>query len=508
MRLVTNERYLQLILGALGKDIIPELQTDSTRATADIVRTVVSELLLRERKSAELLATELEQGFSLAADLSCLLDRLEPHRSAQAATVVMPLQDDFPGRLDSYTQLNVRIAELAEAVASLRPKCPDADEQKVISELLKRAAQWEMSFYRSQRSLMADAANAATDNTPTGGRLDQTTLESFLRQVHPDGDSVSIVDYQSVPGGYGKQTSRFALREASGDERPLIARKSDQAPMVLNRTFLIDHEYALLQAVSATGYPAPRPLWLGREVAGVDADFYIMERLPGRIPGSFLGGAEGGISEALLLDVATQLARLHAIPLSSFDGYIRQHDDSELLAEGSTGSVQSCYRRAIEQWHDYSTRVEHLPSPYFTYLHDWLLNNLPEDSRQPVLVHGDFNVHNLLVEGDRVTGVLDWECAMFGAPEQDLAYIRPHISRHIAWDKFLAHYHEAGGRRIDTDSLPFYMAFSMMRLHLGMNHGLLNLQTGANPDIRFAMIELAFAPQMMEMGLGSTLATQ
>jgi hypothetical protein len=41
-------------------------------------------------------------------------------------------------------------------------------------------------------------------------------------------------------------------------------------------------------------------------------------------------------------------------------------------------------------------------------------------------------------------------------------------------------------------------------LHAGMCRGLLNLQTGANRDLRYAAIELGFAPRMMELGLAST----
>ena len=37
-----------------------------------------------------------------------------------------------------------------------------------------------------------------------------------------------------------------------------------------------------------------------------------------------------------------------------------------------------------------------------------------------MIVHGDFGFHNLLVERDRVTAVLDWELATIGDPLVDL----------------------------------------------------------------------------------------
>ena len=48
---------------------------------------------------------------------------------------------------------------------------------------------------------------------------------------------------------------------------------------------------------------------------------------------------------------------------------------------------------------------------------------VPLLDRQPSgLVHGDFQPTNLLVEGDRVTGVLDWEAAKAGPPAFDLGW--------------------------------------------------------------------------------------
>lgn len=490
MELTTNEAYLQRVQLALRNTLLPELKSAAAQAVGGVIDTILVELLRREQSTVTCLQTTVSEGETLLA-------ALRQQRGLPAQSPSLPLPAELEALRLRHTGLTREIAALCESLFVAREEGSSADP--AIPALLRRAAEWELSFYRAQRGPLTEIPPADSAN----GRIDRDTLEAFLRKHHPDRDAVSITAFDSIPGGYGKQTSRVGLREASGAERELIVRKSDRHPMVLHGTFRIENEYALVRAVSSAGYPAPKPLWLGANVPGVDAGFYVMEKLPGRVPGSFLGGPESGISEVLLLDMAAQLARLHAIPLEHFAAYIREHDDPALL----TGSITDCYRRSIEAWAAYAARVEHLPSPFATFMRDWLLRNLPQDTRRPVLVHGDFNVHNLLVAEDRVSGVLDWECAMFGAPEQDLAYIQPHISRHIDWDKFLARYLEVGGQPIDSARLDFYQAFSMMRLHIGMNHGLLNFQTGANRDIRYAMIELAFGPQIMEMGMACAPAT-
>lgn len=42
------------------------------------------------------------------------------------------------------------------------------------------------------------------------------------------------------------------------------------------------------------------------------------------------------------------------------------------------------------------------------------------DRKKMILVHGDLIIHNLLTDGRNLTGVLDWELALFGDPDYDL----------------------------------------------------------------------------------------
>jgi aminoglycoside phosphotransferase (APT) family kinase protein len=44
-----------------------------------------------------------------------------------------------------------------------------------------------------------------------------------------------------------------------------------------------------------------------------------------------------------------------------------------------------------------------------------------EKIKDPLLVHGDMIIHNLLTDGEQLTGVIDWELARWGDPDQDLA---------------------------------------------------------------------------------------
>ena len=48
------------------------------------------------------------------------------------------------------------------------------------------------------------------------------------------------------------------------------------------------------------------------------------------------------------------------------------------------------------------------------------IENLFSDRKRITLVHGDLIIHNLLTDGRNLTGVLDWELALFGDPDYDL----------------------------------------------------------------------------------------
>jgi len=121
-----------------------------------------------------------------------------------------------------------------------------------------------------------------------------------------------------------------------------------------------------------------------------------------------------------------------------------------------------------------------------------------------VLTHGDFNFHNIMVDGDDITGVLDWECADFGAPEQDIVYVQQLVTRHMSWEKFLQHYAKSGGKPIKSTNFPFCQAYSVLRTMIAFNRATLTNQLGSNRDIRFMMVTFGINAAFMQMGLTYT----
>jgi len=500
MKITNTADYLRVAQHTLETKIAPEMTSSDGQAAAAILGRVLAELRRREEVSAPPLAASVavarqlaERLRNLAADNGIAV----PRPSAQTNDAVA----DFSSLALQHAALTEEIEGLASTLADNRTSLKGESEQGRLSGLLLEAGQWDEAFPSAQRTIALPAAPEAPPLP--GAPLTQDLLQAFLRSVHPDGNKVEVVEFKPIPGGFGKQTSRATYRDGSGTEHLVIIRKSDPTPMARKGAFLIDYEFHLLRDVYKAGIlPMAEPLWLAKDFPGVDADFYVMSALPGAVPSSFLGAASATIPEEIILDMAEKMAKLHQMELSHLSDYLAAYDNPAVL----TDTIEGCYRRLIAEWKDYYEQNNHLPSPFVVYLLDWLARNVPANHASPVLVHGDFNVHNVLVDNGRITGVLDWECSNIGAPEQDLAYIRPIISQHIDWDRFIDHYEASDGRKIDRGAMDFYMAFAAMRLCVIFNKGVKNLQDGVNDDIRYGIIDLDLTPEFMKQALACTLS--
>jgi len=89
-----------------------------------------------------------------------------------------------------------------------------------------------------------------------------------------------------------------------------------------------------------------------------------------------------------------------------------------------------------------------------------------------VLVHGDFRLGNLMVDGDGLVGVLDWELAHVGDPAEDLGWLcvpswrfggpQP-VAGVGTREELLSAYAAAGGRTVDEATLRWWEAFGTLR---------------------------------------------
>lgn len=111
------------------------------------------------------------------------------------------------------------------------------------------------------------------------------------------------------------------------------------------------------------------------------------------------------------------------------------------------------------------------PQPTLEWALRWLEQNAPQDSRVS-LVHGDFRTGNYMVDGDKLSGILDWEFATWGAPDEDIGWFCARCWRFGAFaaeaggigslDDFLRGYEQAGSR-VNRSTLTYWRIMATLR---------------------------------------------
>ncbi|XP_044032726.1 nephrocystin-3 isoform X2 [Siniperca chuatsi] len=179
----------------------------------------------------------------------------------------------------------------------------------------------------------------------------------------------------------------------------------------------VDREYRVQKALFSAGFPVPQPLLHCTDADVIGTEFYLMQHVKGRIFRDLrLPGVSAAERTALYVAAAEVLAKLHSqdLALLNLEGY---------------GKGSGYCKRQVSTWTKQYTAAAHRDIPAMNELSDWLMNNLPANDNEVVLVHGDFRLDNLIFHPTeaRVIAVLDWELSTTGQPLADLAYfLMPH----------------------------------------------------------------------------------
>src|SRR3954471_10432508 len=182
------------------------------------------------------------------------------------------------------------------------------------------------------------------------------------------------------------------------DGEKLLVRRA-AVGVIHKHTLSLQDEFAVLEAAYEADVKAPRPITYLPDLAGREA--FVMERLEGETIGRRIVRKEELEHARFLLPVqmAEELAKIHGI-----------------ARERVPFLEESRLERMIEELDEVGE-----PHPAIELGLWWLRENRPA-AREPVVVHGDFRIGNLVVGEDGLVGVLDWEFAHLDEPVRDLAF--------------------------------------------------------------------------------------
>lgn len=270
-----------------------------------------------------------------------------------------------------------------------------------------------------------------------------------------------------------------------------VLRRAPSADYMADRPFGHADEAALVMAARAGGVKAPEVVGVLGGGDGMGTG-YVMRRVIAEVnPATILAHPP----PSLLSDLGRELARIHALPRNIIPLAIPLMDSAEALAELKA--------RFLAYGGD---------RPVIALAIRWCEAHLPA-ATEPVLVHGDYRMGNVMVdvasESGGLAAVLDWELAHLGDAHEDLAFGCMTVWRFGAIDRpafglgsleeYFAAYEAAGGAPVDQGRFHFWLVYRTLWWALGCLQMGQMWRSGADTSVERVVIGRRTAEQELDL---------
>jgi aminoglycoside phosphotransferase (APT) family kinase protein len=381
-----------------------------------------------------------------------------------------------PVSADGFTELRAQAAsEVALAMGG-------ADEER--RARARRLVAIERDFLERveelRRAVLADDL-VDDEPQPAGGcSVTAEQVTTYLRRRLSASPEVVVERLAVVPGGRSKETILVTVSGTAELPAELILRKD--RPVGLLQTKAAE-EFSVIKAVhDFGGIPVPEPYlaeWEGSELG--EGTFLVMARVPGHKAGEFFPDLSAPTAHQAELgqQVAASLARLHALPLDRLEGTTLDVTGAA-VTEASVSAMVDAIARRIDE-------LSGPASPTVPLARQFLQERVSDVVPAPrlCLLQGDFGFHNMLIDGARVTALVDWEAATIGPPARELAAAWAVANALMPWADFIAAYLRAGGHPEDTDprAIRYYRVLLALGGYMTSRMGGHLFRTGTKRDL-------------------------
>jgi aminoglycoside phosphotransferase (APT) family kinase protein len=235
-----------------------------------------------------------------------------------------------------------------------------------------------------------------------------TTAQEWLAQAI----GTTVNHLQAVPLKGSTSSSVYLIQQNNRPQR-FVLRVLDNPDWLAEEPDLAEHEAAALQEAQETGLHVPGLVAYTTDEVGFGAPVVLMTFLEGQInlqPANFAGWLDC---------LACELARIHQHPAPNFAWQFRSWAQKENLAPPTWATRPHVWKQAIERL------------------------NEPEPKSPTVFIHRDYHPTNVLWQGDKISGVVDWINACRGPAGVDVAHCRINLVMMYgvaAADQFLTAY--------------------------------------------------------------------
>jgi aminoglycoside phosphotransferase (APT) family kinase protein len=296
---------------------------------------------------------------------------------------------------------------------------------------------------------MAARTSSTIDSTTTG------RLEAWLAR-ELDARSVRLADARLLAGGAVQENWRIDVAVDGGartGSHTWVLRADPSAPLPIG----LDRasEFAVVAAAFKAGVRVAEPIARCADAGVIGRPFLVQTLITGEAQARRIVRDPdlARFGPALARECGAELARIHAIRVPRAD-----------LAQLPIPLVPPARAEVAKLRKTLDGASE--PRPALEYIARWLDAHAPPPPPALALVHGDFRTGNYMVEGGRLTGVLDWEFAHWGDGVEDLGWFCArcwragndtlHAGGIAARADLLAGYNALADRRIAESELAYW----------------------------------------------------
>lgn len=263
-------------------------------------------------------------------------------------------------------------------------------------------------------------AAVMTATKPKFTDIDPGAIEAFL-SGQPDVAGPVQIDKVRGGGANAGASSGVVVFEAliGGRSQEFVLR---YAPMRNEGRIFVDYgiadQFELQRRLASAGMAVPMARWVDPDGSALGLPGFVMEKVEGDVAHA------SPFAAGLIGDAAPDVRARRIGSIFSALGKVHEADWQALGVEAVSrrGEGRTHFERYINWFWATVDWVQPAQRERLERLRQWLFSNQPDHHIDDLsLIHGDPSLGNYMIDGDRVTAVIDWELSGIVSPSYDIA---------------------------------------------------------------------------------------
>jgi aminoglycoside phosphotransferase (APT) family kinase protein len=318
-------------------------------------------------------------------------------------------------------------------------------------------------------------------------------LATYLSMKMPQSQNLTVHTLAACSEGSSYETYSFHAEWTDGckrKEQEFVLRMEPEVGVW--EPYDIVPQYQVLKGLQSTPIPVPKVHWLELDKGFLGKRFFIMDYVEGEIfvpfdrTTPFLSNRP--LQEQMAREYLEVLAQIHQVKWQEL-GF------SKFLSVPNGPTDHAL--REIDRWEQLFYKRRLAPEPIIVEALIWLKKHIPK-ARDSTLLHGDYEMINIMWQGNRIVAILDWENVGIGDPMDDLGWTcmefwrmpRPSlINNLIERERLYGLYEELTGRIVDPEHVRYWEVMGNLKLLIILLCGMKAFEEGKVQRLRFGVMD-------------------